>query len=67
MTARARLKVTAAAFITACDLYRDLTEPGQRLLGSEPGAVYCETLAGHRFTAYRLRCGGVEIREMTAA
>lgn len=61
---RARLKVTVPALAVATDLLRELLAPGQRLLGHDAGATHYETIAGHRLIAYRLECGGVDIREI---
>ncbi len=61
---RARLKVTLAATRYAAELLNELSEPAQRLLGHEPGACYAEVIDGHQFVAYRLECGGVDLREV---
>jgi hypothetical protein len=66
MTPRLRIRTSLAATVHAADLATMLTSRGCFALGDEPGAHYAETLAGHKLAAYRLRCGGIEIREVAA-
>lgn len=61
--ARTRMKVSKRGTLVAMDLLRDILAPGQTLLGAEAGAQYHEVLAGHRFVANRLACGGVCLKE----
>lgn len=60
---RVVVKVSKKAAILATDLLREVLEPGQRLLGPEPGDLYQEDIGGCRFFVNRLRCGGVDLRE----
>ncbi len=64
--AHVRLKTSVPAAPYAADLLIHLLGEGRALLGAEPGAEYAETIAGHRFVAHRLRCGGVDVKECRA-
>lgn len=63
-TPRARIKSSAEAAPLAADLLLHLLGDGRTLMGAESGDIYAETIGGHSFIAYRLRCGGVEVREV---
>lgn len=64
MTKQAKIKCSTAAYPHASDLMAEMLGNGRRLLGPEPGAEYVETVCGHKLIAYRLECGGVEVREV---
>jgi hypothetical protein len=64
MTPSARLKVSVQALPHATDLLNHLLGGGRTLLGSDPGARYFETISGHRLVAHRLKCGGIDVREV---
>ncbi len=61
---RARLKTTLSAAPHAAELLTHLLGDGRALLGAEPGSLYAEITNGHRLIAHRLRCGGVDVREV---
>lgn len=61
---RSRIKCSAAAFPHAADLMSEILGNSRGRLGADPGATYAETVAGVRLIAYRLNCGGVEVREI---
>jgi len=64
-SARIRIKASVGNFKLAKELAFDLLH-GRVRFGAEPGALYCERLAGVTMVAHRLRCGGVEVRELGA-
>lgn len=65
-TPKARMKVTVPAVHHAVDLLDHLLGDGRTKLPSDPGAIYAEKIAGHQLLAYRLRCGGIEVREVVS-
>lgn len=64
MTPLAKMKVTVPAFPHAVELVQHLLGDGRTKLGVEPGAAFTEGVAGHKLIAYRLSCGGIEVREV---
>ncbi len=58
-----KIKCTAAGWRIASDLMSELMDSRQRMLGQEAGETYSEIIGGMRFHAYRLRCGGIEVRQ----
>ena len=59
---RVRVRATWPAYNHAHDLLYAIMR-GAVKLGIDPGSEYSEVVAGKKFIAYRLRCGGVEVRE----
>lgn len=63
MIPQARIRCTAAGFAQAAELMADLIADRGRLLALAPGSEYRERTNGHTFMAYRMACGGIDIRE----
>lgn len=61
---RLRMKVGASSGEYAWDFFLYLTKgDGKNLLGQSPGASRTYRVAGLKFIANRLRCGGICIKE----
>ena len=57
-------KISADILPHAYDLLRALMGEDRSRLGPAAGDAYAETVCGHRIVAHRLRCGGIEVREV---
>jgi hypothetical protein len=55
------IRVSAKAFAYAVDLVNDMADGN--LLGPEPGSGYTENIGGHILYAFRLRNGGIDVRD----
>lgn len=64
MNIRLRIRCTESAYDHALDLMQYLRNPRGSPLGHNPGDTYTERVAGFKLIANRLRCGGIDIRQV---